>query len=213
VDRFVRSGISGIPPTPFNQFGHATKLAGPEASFHQQRHRVLHRSNRPERGPLRLDVPATDGRYYALQFVDAWTNNFAYVGHRSTGTDAGSFLLVPPGEDGPHGELPVIHFPTTVASIVGRWAVDGEADLPAVTQLQDLVTLTPLADQPCRGLPEAASSVAPEIEFYEHLRTYMQALAPAERDRATRAGLESLGLLERESPYVDPDPGLLAAFR
>ena len=30
-----------------------------------------------------------------LQFVDAWTNNFAYVGRRATGTAAGSFLLVP----------------------------------------------------------------------------------------------------------------------
>ena len=37
-------------------------------------------------GPLRLDVPDTAGRYYVLQFVDAWTNNFAYVGHRATGT-------------------------------------------------------------------------------------------------------------------------------
>ena len=37
-------------------------------------------------GPVRLDVPDADGRYYVLQFVDAWTNNFAYVGRRATGT-------------------------------------------------------------------------------------------------------------------------------
>jgi len=29
-------------------------------------------------------VPDTSGRYYVLQFVDAWTNNFAYVGRRAT---------------------------------------------------------------------------------------------------------------------------------
>ena len=40
-------------------------------------------------GPVRLDVPDSAGRYYVLQFVDAWTNNFAYVGHRATGTDGG----------------------------------------------------------------------------------------------------------------------------
>ena len=28
-------------------------------------------------GPVRLRVPDADGRYYVLQFVDAWTNNFA----------------------------------------------------------------------------------------------------------------------------------------
>ena len=48
-------------------------------------------------GPVLLRVPDTAGRYYVLQFVDAWTNNFAYVGRRATGTAAGSFLLVPPG--------------------------------------------------------------------------------------------------------------------
>jgi len=55
-------------------------------------------------GPVRLDVPNSLGPYHVLQFVDAWTNNFAYVGHRSTGTGAGSFLLAPPGT---HTQPPV----------------------------------------------------------------------------------------------------------
>jgi Protein of unknown function (DUF1254) len=41
-------------------------------------------------GPVLLRVPDTAGRYYVLQFVGAWTNNFAYVGRRATGTAAGS---------------------------------------------------------------------------------------------------------------------------
>ena len=44
-------------------------------------------------GPLVLHVPDTGGRYYVLQFVDAWTNNFAYIGRRATGTSEGEFLL------------------------------------------------------------------------------------------------------------------------
>jgi hypothetical protein len=73
-----------------------------------------------------------------MQFIDAWTNNFAYVGHRATGTDAASFLLVAPGWQGeaPPGAT-VIRFPTAVATILGRWAVDGESDLPAVRKLQE----------------------------------------------------------------------------
>ena len=51
-------------------------------------------------GPVRLGVPDTDGRYYVLQFVDAWTNNFAYVGHRATGTAGGRSSWSPPGWDG-----------------------------------------------------------------------------------------------------------------
>ena len=29
VGRFTRAGISGVPATPFNRFGHASQLAGP----------------------------------------------------------------------------------------------------------------------------------------------------------------------------------------
>jgi hypothetical protein len=69
-------------------------------------------------GPLLLRVPDTAGRYYVLQFVDAWTNNFAYVGRRATGTTAGSFLLTPPGWDGDvPGGARIIEFPTTVGMI------------------------------------------------------------------------------------------------
>jgi hypothetical protein len=37
-------------------------------------------------GPLLLRVPDAAGRYYVLQFVDAWTSNFAYAGRRPAGT-------------------------------------------------------------------------------------------------------------------------------
>ncbi len=96
-------------------------------------------------GPVALHVPDTAGRYYVLQFVDAWTNNFAYVGHRATGTGEGDFLLVPPAWNGnlPAGTT-IIRFPTTVASIVGRWAVASDQDLPAVHALQDATILTPV---------------------------------------------------------------------
>ena len=51
-------------------------------------------------GPLVLRVPDVAGRYYVLQFIDAWTNNFAFVGRRAAGTTAGKYLLVPPGWPG-----------------------------------------------------------------------------------------------------------------
>jgi hypothetical protein len=40
-------------------------------------------------GPVALHAPDTGIRYYVLQFVDAWSNNFAYIGRRATGTAAG----------------------------------------------------------------------------------------------------------------------------
>jgi hypothetical protein len=216
VHRFVRSGISGIAPTPFNQFGHAGELAGPDATFVSINNDTVYSIAQVDLsgGPLRLDVPDTHGRYYVLQFVDAWTNNFAYVGQRATGTGAGSFLLLPPGDEcSTDAGLRAIRCPTSVVSIVGRWAVSGEADLPAVANLQGLLTITPLEDRPRLGFPEPDASVSADIAFFERLRVFMRMFPPAQRDQAYQARFESLGLFEHESPYRAPDAGMLSALR
>jgi hypothetical protein len=216
VGRFARTGIGDVPATPFNRFGHASQLAGPEAAFVSINNDTVYSIAQVDLsgGPVRLDVPDTAGRYYVLQFVDAWTNNFAYVGHRATGTRAGSFLLAPPGGGSvPQDGIPVIRFPTTVATIVGRWAVNGEADLPAVRALQSALTLSPVTDHPGRGLPEPDASVPGEISFFDQLRVWMQAFPPARRDLDYQARFEPLGLFRTDSPYADPDPALASALR
>jgi Protein of unknown function (DUF1254) len=74
-------------------------------------------------GPLKLSVPDTGDRHHVLQFIDAWTNNFAYAGTRASGSSARQYLVTPPSWAGqvPDG-LIQIPTPTHVASILGRWA-------------------------------------------------------------------------------------------
>ena len=214
VDRFAREGIGAVSATPFNRFGHAHTLAGPETEFVSVNNDTVYSIANVDTsgGPVRLEVPDTAGRYYVLQFVDAWTNNFAYVGHRATGTAARSFLLVPPGWDGDApDEVTPIRFPTAVATIVGRWAVDGEADMPAVRELQSHLTLT--ATGRGAGVPEPDPAVGEDLRFFEQLRRWMLAFPPAARDRAYQQRFDALGLLASESPYRDPDAGLAAALR
>ena len=150
------------------------------------------------------------GRYYVLQFVDAWTNNFAYVGRRATGTAARSFLLVgPEWDDEQPDDTTLIRFPTTVASIVGRWAVDGEADLPAVRELQRGLRLTPSAEGAGLPVPDPAAAV----EFFERLRVALQAFPPAHRDRGYQQRFAPLGLFASSSLYTDPASPLVAALK
>ena len=52
------------------------------------------------RGPQVLTAPAITDRYYSFQFLDAYTESFAYVGTRATGGRAGSWVIVPPGWTG-----------------------------------------------------------------------------------------------------------------
>ena len=148
-----------------------------------------------------------------LQFVDAWTNNFAYVGRRATGTEAGSFLLVPPGW---RGEAPagtqVIEFPTTVGTIVGRWACDGPADLDAVRALQNGLSLEPHGSPaPLQGIP-APAAVPAGLAFFEQMRTWMQAFPPSGPDQAYQKRFAPLGLLDPVSPYADCPPDLARAL-
>ncbi len=47
--------------------------------------------------PVVLHVPNTNGRYYLMPMLDAWTNVFASPGKRTTGTGEGNFAIVGPG--------------------------------------------------------------------------------------------------------------------
>ncbi len=218
VRRFVTTGVGSNPRAPFNQFSHARTLAGPQDTFVTINNDTLYSMAQLDLGvgPVRLHVPDTKGRYYVLQFVDAWTDNFAYVGHRATGTGEGDFLLVPPGWPGeaPSG-VSVIHVPTRVASIVGRWACAGESDLPAVHALQDATTLEP-ADataQPA-GILDPDTSVAAGLAFWEKLRLWSQAFPPAPRDLPRQDSLAPTGITQSgPSPYAAPEASLAESLR
>jgi hypothetical protein len=96
--------------------------------------------------PLVIDVPDTGGRFYTFQFMDAWSNSFAYVGSGSTGTKAGSYLLAPPGWTGqaPPG-VRVLRSPTRTVWLLGRTLVDDAADLKQARPLLDKYVATPLS--------------------------------------------------------------------
>jgi hypothetical protein len=217
VLRFTQIGMGSLPTGPFNQFSHATKLAGPDDKFVSVNNDTVYSIAQLDLsgGPLVLEVPDTGGRYYVLQFVDAWTNNFAYVGTRATGTSRGTYLLTPPGWEGDVPErAPQIPVPTTVATIVGRWTCDGEADLPKVAVLQSGLQLEPFGpvDAALTGIPQPEAGVPDELAFFERLRVWMQAFPPSATDQDHQHAFGPLGLLDDTSPYVDPPDFLVAAL-
>jgi hypothetical protein len=218
VRRFVTAGIGATGPAPYNEIAHARALAGPQDTFVSINNDTVYSMAQLDLGvgPLRLHVPDTGGRYYVLQFVDAWTNNFAYVGHRATGTATGDYLLVPPGwsGDAPTG-VTVIRVPTRVASIVGRWACDGDADLPAVHALQDAVGLEQIdPDAKPAGVPDPDPSVPDDLVFWEKLRLWSQEFPPPPRDRSLQDRLAPTGITgSGPSPFLRADPDLADALR
>ncbi len=96
--------------------------------------------------PMVLHVPDTQGRFYLMQIMDAWTNVFASPGKRTTGTNAGDFAIVGPGWKGalPPG-VKKIQASTNLVWIIGRTQCNGKDDYAAVNAIQRQYTLTPLS--------------------------------------------------------------------
>ena len=97
--------------------------------------------------PMVISAPYTGGRYYLLPMLDMWTDVFASPGWRTTGTQAGNFLLTPPGWSGtvPAG-MARISAPTPYVWIIGRTKTDGPPDYDAVHKIQAGYKVTALSD-------------------------------------------------------------------
>jgi hypothetical protein len=98
------------------------------------------------KGPLVLHVPDMHGRYYSVQFTDPSKNtNFAYVGKRTTGTQAGDYLITGPGWKGQvPGGMTQVSSPNNAVLVLGRVLVYNDNDLSTAYDLSKQIQLTPL---------------------------------------------------------------------
>ena len=99
------------------------------------------------KGPHVLRVPNMAGRYYSVQFTDPSDGtNFAYVGTRTTGIQAGEYLMSGPGWKGavPQG-MAQIASPHHSVLVVGRVFVESDSDLPTAYGLASQIQLTPFS--------------------------------------------------------------------
>ncbi len=99
------------------------------------------------KGPLVLQVPDMSDRYYSVQFTNPLKNtNFAYVGKRTTGTQAGDYLITGPGWNGsvPQG-MKQISSPNASVLVVGRVLVESDSDVATAYDLSKQIQLTPLS--------------------------------------------------------------------
>ncbi len=100
-----------------------------------------------KKGSQILHVPDFSERYYSVQFTDPSKNtNFAYVGTRATGTQAGDYLITGPGWKGqvPDG-MTQISSPNNLVLVLGRVLVYSDSDLATAYVLSKQIQLTPLS--------------------------------------------------------------------
>jgi hypothetical protein len=180
--------------------------------------------------PLVIAAPNTDGRFYLLPMLDMWTDVFASPGWRTTGTEAGQFLVTPPGWTGavPAGmsHLPA---PTPFVWVIGRTKTDGAEDYAAVHKIQAGYTVTPLSrlgKEPeavtVKVDPAVDMKTPPKIQvdsmsaadYFTYAAELLKVNPPHSTDQPMLAQIKRLGIEVGKSFNMDAlDPQIQAALQ
>ena len=114
--------------------------------------------------PMVVTVPEIDPkRYYSVQFVDAYTHNFAYAGSRTSGNGPGNFLLAGPDWQGetPSGINDVVRCESNLAFAIIRTQLFGPEDIDNVKAIQAGYKLMPLSE----FMGTEAPAPAPALDY------------------------------------------------
>jgi hypothetical protein len=127
--------------------------------------------------PLVLTVPPIEkDRYFVVQLIDYYTQNFDYIGSRTTGNGGGTFLLTGPNWKGetPKGVDKVFRSETELAFPGYRTQLFNPGDIDNVKKVQagyKVQTLSAFLGQP-------APKAAPAIDFIKPLTPAEQRTSP-----------------------------------
>jgi hypothetical protein len=189
--------------------------------------------------PMVVSAPDTGGRYYLLPMLDMWSDVFASPGWRTTGTQASTFLVTPPGwrpdlrdrfiEE---FKLPAntqrIEAPTPIVWIIGRTKTDGPADYAAVHKIQAGYKVTPLSQWGKAPAPVTFTSdpgvdmktppkeqvdTMPADKYFAYAAELMKTVPPHVTDEPIIAQLKKIGLEPGKSFDVQKlDPAIRKAI-
>ena len=114
--------------------------------------------------PMVISVPAIDRqRYYSVQLCDGNTYNYGYIGTRTTGTDAGDYMVTGPDWTGatPPGIKNVFRSGTQFSIAIFRTQLFNARDLDNVKKAQAGYGVRSLSTY----LKQPAPPAAPELSF------------------------------------------------
>src|SRR6266540_5668998 len=179
-----------------------------------------------DKEPLVLSVPDTKDRYYVIALFDMWSNVFASIGKRTTGTGTGNFLIAGPGWQStqqPANIKQIFRSPTRFVWVNGQMQANGQKDYEVVNTLQKQYKLTPLsswgqpytpADMPVAAGVDAKPPPLEQVQkmdaaaFFGRLAQLMKDNPPASADTSMIAKLKDIGIEPKQDfdiTKVDPN--------
>ncbi len=158
--------------------------------------------------PIVLTVPEIEAnRYYSIQFVDAYTFNFDYLGTRSSGNKAGIYLVAGPNWKGetPAGIDKVIKSETEFITAIYRTQLFNPGDIDNVKKIQAQYVMQPLSSFLNTEAPTAVAKVdfikplTPEeekssLDFFRILNFTMQYCPTNTSETALMARYAKIGV-------------------
>jgi hypothetical protein len=155
--------------------------------------------------PIVLCVPKIDKtRYYDVQIVDMYTFNYGYIGSRTTGNDAGCFMIAGPDwkGDAPAGIKKVFHSETQFGLVGYRTQLFGPKDMPNVMKIQAGYKVQPLSAFLHQPAPSAASAISfppftkedMKTPFASFLNFILQFCPPVDEEKPLRARFSTIGI-------------------
>ncbi|TYO66044.1 DUF1254 domain-containing protein [Bradyrhizobium hipponense] len=155
--------------------------------------------------PIVVSVPAVSkDRYFAVQLTDGNTYIFGYIGSRTTGNEAGDYLVAGPDWKGqtPPGIKKVFTSSTPFAFVNFRTQLFDAGDMPNVEQVQAGYKAQPLSAFLKRASPPAAPKIdflpattaGIKDNFFQYLDAALQFVPETPRDKAIRAKLAKIGI-------------------
>lgn len=155
--------------------------------------------------PIILSVPAFNkDRYHSIQLEDGNTFIFGYVSNRTTGNEAGDYMVVGPDWKGekPPGIKKVFRSTTEFAVAAYRTQLFNPEDMPNVVKIQSGYKVQPLSAYLKQSPPPSASEIDfPKIDkelaktnFFEYLDFSLQFAPPGPEEKEIRAKLAKIGV-------------------
>lgn len=153
--------------------------------------------------PLVLSLPEIEeGRYYSVQFIDSYTYNFAYLGSRSAGNKAGTYMLVGPNweEEPVEGIDKVIKSETEIGVIVYRTQLFNPEDIDKVKEIQANYKVQTLSEYLGKTSVPSSSTVE-----------WMKPLTPEEQ-KTSLEFFNEMNFVMNFTPTVSAETALMERF-
>jgi hypothetical protein len=204
---------------PFNRFGHSReRWTDRDRDIVTPANDLLYSNAWIDlrQGPIVITVPPQTGRYFVLELLDAYTNNFHNIGTRNTPREGGRFALVGPDQDfAPPAGMALVRCPTALVWVLGRVLVNGDADVVAARGFQAGFAIDgPAATEPpaCVGLWQSGGE--PALDFFANLARALHDFAPPASQRGVFELLRGAHVkLAPDSALGDLRPATLEGLR